>query len=110
MPRGRWPFHQYFSTMHILRNAFYCALTAASLSEALSTSLTGKRRTIGDVGREVEERRSRLTKRDDTDPALLYPDYNFSTPIDHFHNESAYEPHSDGTYPMRYWFDATYYK
>jgi hypothetical protein len=31
-------------------------------------------------------------------------------PIDHFHNDSAYEPHSSGTFNNRYWFDATYYK
>lgn len=31
-------------------------------------------------------------------------------PIDHFHNDSLYEPHSDGNFNLRYWFDATYYK
>lgn len=51
-----------------------------------------------------------MTKRDDTDPALLYPAHNFSVPIDHFHNETKYEPHCNGTFPLRYWFDATYYK
>lgn len=29
----------------------------------------------------------------DTDPSLLYPAYNLSVPIDHFHNDSIYEPH-----------------
>ncbi|TVY56542.1 putative extracellular serine carboxypeptidase [Lachnellula suecica] len=51
-----------------------------------------------------------LMKRDDTDPSLLYPEYNMSVPIDHFHNDTLYEPHSNGTFPLRYWFDATYYK
>ncbi|KAJ8128597.1 hypothetical protein O1611_g5034 [Lasiodiplodia mahajangana] len=46
----------------------------------------------------------------DVDPLLLYPEYNLSTPIDHFHNDSLYEPHSDGKFNLRYWFDATYYK
>ena len=32
------------------------------------------------------------TKRD-IDPSLLYPAYNLSVPIDHFHNDSLYEPH-----------------
>lgn len=50
-----------------------------------------------------------LTRRD-VDPSTLYPERNISVPIDHFHNESMYEPHVDGTYPLRYWFDATYYK
>jgi len=36
--------------------------------------------------------------------------YNFSVPVDHFHNETKYEPHSDDFYDMRYWIDDTYYK
>ena len=36
--------------------------------------------------------------------------HNFSVPIDHFHNDSTYEPHADGLYPLRYWFDASHYK
>lgn len=31
-------------------------------------------------------------------------------PIDHFHNDSKYEPHSDGSFNLRYWFDAQFYK
>lgn len=29
----------------------------------------------------------------DTNPSLLYPAHNLSVPIDHFHNDSLYEPH-----------------
>lgn len=36
--------------------------------------------------------------------------YNFSVPVDHFHNETKYEPHSDDFYDLRYWIDDTYYK
>ncbi len=54
-------------------------------------------------------RRHILSKRD-VDPSTLYPAYNLSVPIDHFHNESMYEPHSSGTFDLRYFFDATYYK
>ncbi len=50
-----------------------------------------------------------LSKRD-VDPSTLYPAYNLSVPIDHFHNESMYEPHSSGTFNLRYFFDATFYK
>ena len=50
-----------------------------------------------------------LTRRD-VDPSTLYPAYNLSVPIDHFHNESAYEPHTSEKFNLRYWFDATYYK
>jgi hypothetical protein len=53
---------------------------------------------------------SSLTKRDDTDPSLLYPAHNISVPVDHFHNETQYAPHSNATFNLRYWFDATYYK
>lgn len=35
---------------------------------------------------------------------------NISVPIDHFHNDTLYEPHSDDSFPLRYWFDATYYR
>lgn len=51
----------------------------------------------------------RLAERD-TDPALLYPAYNLSVPIDHFHNESRYAPHSNGFFNLRYYFDASHYK
>ncbi|KAF6840564.1 extracelular serine carboxypeptidase [Colletotrichum musicola] len=39
-----------------------------------------------------------------------YPEYNLSVPIDHFHNDSQYEPHSDGHFNLRYWFDAKHYR
>jgi hypothetical protein len=42
--------------------------------------------------------------------AATYPAYTIETPIDHFHNDSLYEPHSNGTFSLRYWFDARYYK
>ncbi|CAF3638305.1 unnamed protein product [Fusarium graminearum] len=35
---------------------------------------------------------------------------NISVPVDHFHNETIYEPHSDKKFPLRYWFDAQYYR
>ncbi|TKA44774.1 hypothetical protein B0A54_04725 [Friedmanniomyces endolithicus] len=95
--------------MRLLRSLFWYATAFTTLSEALTTSLSGERTTIARLRQDVEERKWRLAKRD-TDPALLYLEHNFSTPIDHFHNESMYEPHSNGSYPMRYWFDATYYK
>ncbi|GAP83936.1 putative serine carboxypeptidase s28 protein [Rosellinia necatrix] len=46
----------------------------------------------------------------DVELQALYPEYNLSTPIDHFHNDTLYEPHSDGKFNQRYWFDAQYYK
>ncbi|KAL4883517.1 serine carboxypeptidase S28-domain-containing protein [Aspergillus karnatakaensis] len=41
--------------------------------------------------------------------AFSYQEYNFSLPIDHFHNETRYEPHSDASFNLRYWFDPTHY-
>ena len=40
----------------------------------------------------------------------MYPAHNLSVPIDHFHNDSRYEPHSNGKFNLRYFFDATHYK
>ncbi|PMD54965.1 putative serine protease K12H4.7 [Hyaloscypha bicolor E] len=54
--------------------------------------------------------RHELLRRDDTDPSLLYPAYNLSVPIDHFFNDSLYEPHVHGRFNLRYWFDAQFYK
>jgi hypothetical protein len=45
----------------------------------------------------------------DYDPAKLYPAYNLSVPIDHFHNDTRYEPHSYATFALRYWVDASHY-
>ncbi|GAO18718.1 hypothetical protein UVI_02047240 [Ustilaginoidea virens] len=36
--------------------------------------------------------------------------YNLSVPVDHFHNETKYAPHSDAFFNLRYWVDATHYK
>ncbi|OQU96945.1 hypothetical protein CLAIMM_02951 [Cladophialophora immunda] len=52
----------------------------------------------------------RLSVRQDVDPTELYPAHYISMPVDHFHNESRYEPHSNKTFNLRYYFDATYYK
>ncbi|KAF2724423.1 serine carboxypeptidase [Polychaeton citri CBS 116435] len=68
----------------------------------------GSRKTVGQLRQEHVAKA--LRKRDDYDPNLLYPTYNISAPVDYFHNESKYEPHSDETFPLRYWFDATHYK
>lgn len=37
------------------------------------------------------------------------PAINISVPIDHFHNESIYAPHSTDSFHLRYWFDAQHY-
>ncbi|KAI9163099.1 putative extracellular serine carboxypeptidase [Paramyrothecium foliicola] len=42
--------------------------------------------------------------------AATYQEYNLSVPIDHFHNDTKYEPHSNGSFNLRYWFDAQFYK
>lgn len=47
---------------------------------------------------------------DDDNTVRGRPSYNFSVPVDHFHNETKYEPHSDDFFDLRYWIDDTYYK
>ncbi|KAJ4399972.1 hypothetical protein N0V91_009045 [Didymella pomorum] len=67
----------------------------------------------GQVAAEVQYTKTRrsLYKRDDElDLTLLYPERNISVPVDFFHNETRYEPHSNGTFNLRYWFDDTYYE
>ncbi|KAK5328556.1 hypothetical protein LTR93_002341 [Exophiala xenobiotica] len=51
-----------------------------------------------------------LRRRDDIDPAKLYPAHNISVPVDHFHNETKYEPHTNASFNLRYFFDASHYK
>ncbi|CAK4032559.1 related to serine protease [Lecanosticta acicola] len=116
--------------LHVL-HACACALTAISSAHAFHIRL-GESRTIWQAKQEASahshslirpthpnaptdwlqlasKKPPQLTKRD-TDPARLFSAHNLSVPIDHFHNESQYEPHSDGTFPLRYWFDASHYK
>ncbi|KAJ3493752.1 hypothetical protein NLG97_g4530 [Lecanicillium saksenae] len=35
---------------------------------------------------------------------------NFSVPVDHFHNDTQYEPHSNDFFPLRYFLDLSHYK
>ena len=41
--------------------------------------------------------------------AIDYPAHNFSVPVDHFHNESRYAPHSDESFNLHYWFNLCYW-
>ncbi|KAF1981672.1 extracelular serine carboxypeptidase [Aulographum hederae CBS 113979] len=56
----------------------------------------------------------RLTKGssafDKRDYAAEHPAYSLQVPVDYFHNDSKYEPHSDAKFPLRYWFDASHYE
>lgn len=51
-----------------------------------------------------------LHSRDAPKASALYKPHNISVPIDHFHNDSRYAPHSDGMFNLRYYFDAQYYR
>ncbi|KAK7190514.1 hypothetical protein DPSP01_005263 [Paraphaeosphaeria sporulosa] len=69
--------------------------------------------TAGELAQKVQATKSRhsaLKKRDDVDLSVLYPPHNLSVPIDFFHNDTRYEPHTNDTFNLRYWFDASYYK
>ncbi|KAK4174195.1 putative serine protease [Triangularia setosa] len=58
---------------------------------------------------EREMKDVRILSRDD-DLEKLYPAHTIQMPIDHFHNDSLYEPHTNDTFSLRYWFDASHYK
>jgi hypothetical protein len=35
---------------------------------------------------------------------------NFTMPLDHFHNDSRYAPHTNDTFQQRWWVDTSQYK
>ncbi|KAI1623522.1 serine carboxypeptidase S28-domain-containing protein [Exophiala viscosa] len=39
----------------------------------------------------------------------IYPMQNFTMPIDHFHNETRYAPHTNDTFVQNYWLDTSNY-
>ncbi|KAL1302453.1 hypothetical protein AAFC00_002845 [Neodothiora populina] len=81
-------------------------LALLPFGSAFNTAL-GKRQRIFEI--EQQAKINNLRKRE-VDPALLYPTYNLSVPVDHFYNDSTYEPHTNATFPLRYWFDASHYQ
>jgi len=89
-----------FKIALLLLSALHCIVTDAAVKpihdlRTKSAPLLSKRQNFDSVN---------------VNPSTLYPAYNLSVPIDHFFNESQYEPHSTGNFQLRYWFDATYYK
>ncbi|KAJ4299538.1 hypothetical protein N0V90_004784 [Kalmusia sp. IMI 367209] len=68
--------------------------------------------TAGELREKIQASKSRhsAVRKRDVDPADLYPAHNLSVPIDFFQNETRYEPHTNDTFNLRYWFDASYYK
>jgi len=89
--------------MHLKMHLLNLILATLPLVAAL-----GGKRSLREIKAEVSK--SQVLQKRDTAPSLLYPAHNFSIPIDHFQNSSAYAPHINGTFPNRYFFDATYYK
>lgn len=90
-----------------LRHAI-CGAIAAGSASAIDHNIGSGGRTIQSLSRDASD--VSLFKRDDIDPSELYPAHNISVPVDYFHNESRYEPHSDEYFNLRYWFDASHYK
>ncbi|KAJ2988009.1 hypothetical protein NUW58_g4205 [Xylaria curta] len=80
--------------------------TLVSTAQALQRSSLP----ISELKKQVRGFNTLSARDDDLALAALYPEYNLSTPIDHFHNDSLYEPHSDEKFNLRYWFDAQFYK
>lgn len=87
-------------TAFTLALTVYLGISSFGAAEALRTSFT-----ISDLREIAENARDTITN-----PSLLYPEYTLQVPVDHFHNDSLYEPHTNETFPLRYWFDASNYK
>ncbi|KAI8626346.1 peptidase S28 [Xylariaceae sp. FL1651] len=79
-------------------------LAFASIAQALQKSSLP----ISELKKQIRSVAKLSTRQ--ADLTATYPEYNLSTPIDHFHNDSLYEPHSDDKFNLRYWFDAQFYK
>ena len=77
--------------------AVFCgALALATGADCLRTSFTVSE--LGDIAAgeaSLQEEYSKVQRAAaaDTNPSLLYPAHNLSVPVDHFHNDSLYEPH-----------------
>ncbi|KAI0396841.1 peptidase S28 [Xylariaceae sp. FL0594] len=65
---------------------------------------------ISELRKQIRGSSSLRTRDDGDDLQARYPEYNLSVPIDHFHNDSLYAPHTHDKFNLRYWFDAQYYK
>ena len=52
----------------------------------------------------------RLYERQSSPLTTQYPQQNFTMPLDHFHNETKYAPHTNATFEQFYWFDNSTYK
>ncbi|KAI1329068.1 serine carboxypeptidase S28-domain-containing protein [Xylariaceae sp. FL0255] len=79
---------------------------------ALTSTAKGLRRSsqpISELKKQIRGASTTLVTAQ-SDPAPFYPQYTLSIPVDHFHNDSLYVPHSNDSFENRYWFDATYYK
>jgi hypothetical protein len=91
----------------------FSAIVAGFLFGLEATAIRVGPRNAGQRELEVQHTKTRrsLHKRDDElDLTLLYPERNISVPVDFFHNDTRYEPHSNGSFNLRYWFDDTYYE
>ncbi|KAL8969864.1 MAG: hypothetical protein Q9183_001792 [Haloplaca sp. 2 TL-2023] len=86
-----------------------CCLLATTVLSLSSGSLI-RRSTLG-ASPNLHRRTANDTSIDDVDPlTLLYPEHNLSVPIDHFPADTKYTPHSNDSFNLRYWFDASYYQ
>ncbi|CAK7262652.1 hypothetical protein SEPCBS119000_000075 [Sporothrix epigloea] len=82
-------------------------LVLAALSPAASLQTW---QPIRELRKQIQGGHSETLRTRDVLPQSAYPTYNLSVPVDHFHNESLYAPHTNDTFPLRYWFDAQHYE
>ncbi|KAF2013976.1 peptidase S28 [Aaosphaeria arxii CBS 175.79] len=89
---------------------FQRILSLLGVAQAISAQQYGHP-TVYQLKNQVEQAKKRdIAKRDTVDPTTLYPAHNISVPVDFFPNEPRYEPHSNDTFNLRYWFDDSHYK
>lgn len=84
-------------------------LSEATTVTCLSFDI-GTTEKIGQAWVDDEAAAALLRRQNAPNPVDMYPPNTISVPIDHFHNDSMYEPHSNGSFDLRYWFDDRYYE
>ncbi|CAK7266654.1 hypothetical protein SEPCBS57363_002199 [Sporothrix epigloea] len=65
---------------------------------------------IRELQKQIQDNGIESLRTNSMSPPSAYPAYNLSVPVDHFHNDSLYAPHTNETFSLRYWFDAQYYR
>ncbi|KAK2811259.1 hypothetical protein FQN50_002356 [Emmonsiellopsis sp. PD_5] len=83
-------------------------LLQGALAAVLLASSATARSPVTPVSQLMEKSRARLALRQESEDP--YPVHTFPIPIDHFRDNPRYEPHTEDTFDVQYWFDASHYE